>query len=294
MKPFNKYFDHTLLKPDATEAQITRLLAEAEEYGFAAVCINGCHVSAAAEFLQDSDVRVATVVGFPLGAASMDAKAGEARTAMADGADEIDMVINIGAVKDGRWDYIRHEITLLAKICHEATAKPINTMHDPGNAALQDPGATSLQEPDAASPQRPDFTSPQNLNAASSQKLNTASPQNPGATSPQEPDAPTTLKQPVLLKVILETCLLTDEEIILACKAAKRAGADFVKTSTGFSTGGATTHHVRLMKETVGDDMQVKASGGIRTLADARAMIESGADRLGCSASAAIMEELEM
>ena len=224
MKPFNKYFDHTLLKPDATESRIMHLLAEAAEYEFAAVCVNGCFVSAAAEFLQETDVKVATVVGFPLGAMAMDAKAGEARTAIADGADEIDMVVNIGAVKDGRWDYVRHEITLLAKICHEATAK--------------------------------DGT-------------------------------------PVLLKVILETCLLTDDEIILACKAAKRAGADFVKTSTGFSTGGATVHHVRLMKETVGDGLQVKASGGIRTLADARAMIDAGADRLGCSASVSIMEELD-
>lgn len=222
MKPFNKYFDHTLLKPDATEAQIMRLLAEAEEYDFAAVCVSGCYVSAAAEYLQDTDVKVAAVAGFPLGSMAMDAKAGEARTAIADGADEIDMVINIGAVKDGRWDYVRHEIALLAKICHEAKAA------DGG---------------------------------------------------------------PVLLKVILETCLLTDEEIILACKAAKHAGADFVKTSTGFGTGGATVHHVKLMKETVGDVMQIKASGGIRTLEDARAMIDAGADRLGCSASAAIMEE---
>ncbi len=222
MKPLNQYFDHTLLKPDATEAQMIHLLAEAADYEFAAVCVNGCFVSAAAEYLQDTTVKVATVVGFPLGAMSMDAKAAEARTAISDGADEIDMVVNIGAVKDGRWDYVRHEITLLAKICHEAAAKD---------------------------------------------------------------------GSPVLLKVILETCLLTDDEIILACKSAKHAGADFVKTSTGFSTGGATVHHVKLMKETVGDDLQIKASGGIRTLEDARAMIDAGADRLGCSASVAIMEE---
>lgn len=224
MKPFNKYFDHTLLKADATETQIMKLLSEAAQYDFAAVCVNGSFVSAAAEYLREVDVKVATVVGFPLGAMASDAKAGEARIAIRDGADEIDMVVNIGSVKDGRWDYIRYEIHLLAQLCHEAKAK--------------------------------DGT-------------------------------------PVLLKVILETCLLTDDEIILACQMARRAGADFVKTSTGFSTGGATVEHVRLMKQTVGDDLQVKASGGIRTLADARAMIDAGADRLGCSASVSIMEEYE-
>lgn len=223
MKAFNKYFDHTLLKADATEVQIMKVLSEAAAYDFAAVCVNGSFVGAAAEYLQETDVKVASVVGFPLGAQSADAKAGETRIAIADGADEIDMVINIGSVKDGRWDYVRYEIHLLAQICHEAKAK------DGG---------------------------------------------------------------PVLLKVILETCLLTDDEIILACQMAKKAGADFVKTSTGFSSGGATAEHVRLMKDTVGDTLQVKASGGIRTLADARAMIEAGADRLGCSASVSIMEEL--
>ncbi len=223
MKPFNKYFDHTLLKADATEVQIMKVLSEAAAYDFASVCVNGSFVRAAAEYLQETDVKVASVVGFPLGAQAADAKAGETRIAIADGADEIDMVINIGSVKDGRWDYVRYEIHLLAQICHEAKAK--------GGG-------------------------------------------------------------PVLLKVILETCLLTDDEIILACQMAKKAGADFVKTSTGFSSGGATAEHVKLMKDTVGDDLQVKASGGIRTLADARAMIEAGADRLGCSASVSIMEEL--
>ena len=223
MKPLNKYFDHTLLKPDATEVQIMRLLSEAAAYEFASVCVNGSFVSAAAEYLQETDVKVACVVGFPLGAQTADAKVAEARIAIADGADEIDMVINIGAAKDGRWDYIRYEIHLLAQLCHEAKAK------DGG---------------------------------------------------------------PVLLKVILETCLLTDDEIVLACQMAKRAEADFVKTSTGFSTGGATTHHVELMRKTVGDDLQIKASGGIRTLADAQAMIDAGADRLGCSASVQIMEEM--
>ena len=238
MKPFNKYFDHTLLKPDATAAQIRRVLEEAAVYDFASVCVNGCHVRDAADFLRDTDVKVACVVGFPLGAQAPDAKAGETRLAIEDGATEIDMVINIGAAKDGRWDAVRDEIQLLADICHGIT--------------------------------------------------------------------------PTLLKVILETCLLTDEEVTLACRAACDAGADFVKTSTGFSTGGATVHHVQLMKQAILDwerdsgygqttsgsgqidarpHMQIKASGGIRTLSDAQAMIDAGADRLGCSASVAIMEE---
>ena len=123
MKPFNQYFDHTLLKADATEVQIMKVLSEAARYEFAAVCVNGGFVSAAAEYLQEVDVKVATVVGFPLGASTSEAKAGEARIAIADGADEIDMVINIGAVKDGRWDYVRYEIHLLAQLCHEAKAK---------------------------------------------------------------------------------------------------------------------------------------------------------------------------
>ena len=248
MKPFNKYFDHTLLKPDATAAQIRRVLEEAAVYDFASVCVNGCHVRDAADFLRDTDVKVACVVGFPLGAQTSDAKAGETRLAIGDGATEIDMVINIGAAKDGRWDAVRDEIRLLAEICH-------------GGADANRPAQKSSH---------------------------------------------------ALLKVILETCLLTDEEVTLACRAACDAGADFVKTSTGFSTGGATVHHVQLMKQAILDwerdsgygqttsgsgqidarpHMQIKASGGIRTLSDAQAMIEAGADRLGCSASVAIMEE---
>ena len=224
MKPMNKYFDHTLLKADATDDQISKLLSEAARYDFASVCVNGSYVSPAADYLEDMDVKVATVVGFPLGASATDAKAGETRIAIRDGADEIDMVANIGAIKDGRWDYVRYEIRILSQICHLSRAKD---------------------------------------------------------------------GEHVKLKVILETCLLTDEEIVMACRAAAKAGADFVKTSTGFSTGGATVHHVQLMKETVGDELQIKASGGIRTLADAKAMIEAGADRLGCSASVEIMEELD-
>lgn len=233
-KPFNKYFDHTLLRPDATEAEIRTLLGQAAEEDFAAVCVNGCFVRPAAEYLADRNVNVATVVGFPLGAMARDAKAEEARIALSDGADEIDMVMNISAAKDGRWDYILNEIHLLAQICH---------LKAPGKGAVF--GRTIAGEP----------------------------------------------FRPAFLKVILETCLLTDEEIVQACRMAKRAGADFVKTSTGFSTEGASVHAVRLMKETVGNDLKIKASGGIRTLEDAMKMIEAGADRLGCSASIRIMDE---
>lgn len=231
---FSKYFDHTLLRADATEAEIRTLLAEAAEEGFASVCVNGCYVRTAADYLRGRDVKVCTVVGFPLGAMSREAKAEEARIALSDGADEIDMVMNIAAAKDGRWDYVRGEIHQLAQICHQTR---------PGRGVIA--GRSIAAEE----------------------------------------------KRPAVLKVILETCLLTDEEIVQACRTAKRAGADFVKTSTGFSTAGASVSAVRLMKETVGDDMKIKAAGGIRTLEDAQRMIEAGADRLGCSASVQIMEE---
>ena len=252
-RPLNKYIDHTLLKADATEEDIRKLATEAVEYDFAAVCVNGCYVRTAVRALAGSDagsgrtayshagsestdgshagsestddicgaIGVAAVVGFPLGAMSTEAKIEEARIAIEDGACEIDMVINIGAAKDGRWDYVRNEIYNIVQICHRSK------------------------------------------------------------------------DEPVILKVILETCLLTDDEVVKACQVCKAAGADYVKTSTGFSDGGATVHHVRLMKETVGDGLKVKASGGIRTLADAKAMIDAGADRLGCSASVHIMQELQ-
>ena len=218
MKNFNKYFDHTLLKPDATEADIIKICREAMEYDFASVCVNGCYVPLACKTLAGSSVKTAAVVGFPLGAMSTDAKAAETKKALDDGADEIDMVINIGFAKDGRFDSIQDEIARLSDICHANDA---------------------------------------------------------------------------LLKVILETCLLADDEITAACLAAKNAGADFVKPSTGFSTGGATTDAVKLMRRAVDDSMQIKASGGIRTLKDAMEMIEAGADRLGCSASVAIMKEFD-
>jgi len=218
MKEFAQYFDHTLLKADATEDDIIKLLKEAREYQFCSVCVNGCHVSLARKFLGSCGVKVATVIGFPLGAMSTAAKLAEADDALNNGADELDMVINIGALKGGHTNHVLSEITQLASLCHQRGTR---------------------------------------------------------------------------LKVIIETCLLTKEEIVAACQLAKEANADFVKTSTGFSTGGATVEDIRLMRNTVGSEMQIKASGGIRTLTDAQAMIEAGADRLGCSASAAILQEYQ-
>ena len=218
MDKFSKYFDHTLLKPEATPQDILNVLSEAVSLDTAAVCVNGCHVRSARRFIDASgaDVKVAAVAGFPLGAMSTNAKAYEVQLALEDGADEIDLVMNIGQAKAGNWAYVEDEVYTIAEMCHESGA---------------------------------------------------------------------------ILKLIIETCLLTDEEIVQACESARTAGADFVKTSTWFSSGGATAHAVSLMKKTVGDDLKVKASGGIRTLEDAQAMIEAGADRLGCSATAAILEQ---
>ena len=212
---FNKYFDHTLLKPEATEKDIIRLCEEAKKYDFASVCVNPCFVSLAKEQLEGSNVKVCTVIGFPLGANSSSVKATEASIAVMNGAEEVDMVINVGWVKERRYEDLVYEIALIKDACEGK-----------------------------------------------------------------------------LLKVILETCLLTDEEIAYASKASMDAGADYVKTSTGFSKGGATVEAVRIMRETVGDKLGVKASGGIHTLAEAKALIEAGASRLGCSASVKIMEEL--
>ncbi len=203
--------DHTLLAADATSAQIARLCQEAREYSFASVCVNSCRVAQARTLLEGCPVKVCTVVGFPLGAMSTRAKADETRSAVEDGADEIDMVINVGYVKDGDWDGVLDDIMAVREACKGK-----------------------------------------------------------------------------VLKVILETCLLTDDEIVRACRTAVRAGADFVKTSTGFSKGGATVHAVSLMRSTVGADVGVKASGGIRDAESARAMVEAGASRLGCSAGVAI------
>ena len=209
------YIDHTLLKPEASREQIRAVCEEAKQYHFASVCVNPCWVPLIAEELKGSGVSVCCVIGFPLGASLSSVKAFEAREAVAAGAQEIDMVINVGAVKSGDWELVRDDIAAV-------------------NAAKGD----------------------------------------------------------AKLKVIIETCLLTDEEKVRVCEIAKETGADFVKTSTGFSTGGATVQDVALMRKTVGPEMGVKASGGIRTLEDALAMIEAGASRLGASAGVKIIEAL--
>lgn len=206
--------DHTLLKADATGAQVETLCAEARQFGFASVCVNPIWVPLAAASLRGSAVRVCTVVGFPLGAAATRSKAFEAETALRDGAQEVDMVLALGPVKSGQWDRV----------------------------------------------------------AGDFQALRAAVP------------------APATLKVILETCLLTDDEKIRACELALEAGLDFVKTSTGFSTGGATEADVALMRRTVGTALGVKASGGIRTYEAALAMVLAGATRLGLSASVAVAQ----
>lgn len=211
------YIDHTLLKPDATADQIAKLCDEAKEYGFASVCVNPCYVRQCAKLLAETGVKVCTVVGFPLGANLTKVKAREAKRAIRDGATEIDMVINVGALKSGDNEAVYRDIRAVVKVCQKAGA---------------------------------------------------------------------------LCKCILETCLLTDDEKRRACDAAKRAKADFVKTSTGFSTGGATVEDVALMAAAVADTgMHVKASGGIRNLADAQRMIAAGATRIGASAGVRIVQE---
>lgn len=210
---FEAMIDHTLLKPDATKNQVKRLCEEAIEYGFHSVCVNSSFVYYCTQLLRGTDVKVCTVVGFPLGAMSTAGKVAETTAAIEDGADEIDMVIHVGMIKSGDWDYVRQDIASVV----EAS----------GNNAL--------------------------------------------------------------VKVILETCLLTEEEKVHACRVCQEAGADYVKTSTGFSTGGATVEDVHLMRQTVQDTMGVKASGGIRTAEDARRMEEAGADRLGTSAGISIV-----
>ncbi len=211
---FAKMIDHTILKPDATKEDVKKLCDEAAAYGFHSVCVNSSFVYYCAQLLKETDVKVCTVVGFPLGAMSTDGKVGETLTAVYDGAEEIDMVIHVGMIKSGNWQYVKDDI---AAVVEAATGRAI-------------------------------------------------------------------------VKVILETCLLTDEEKIKACQICKEAGADFVKTSTGFSKGGATAADVALMRQTVGPVMGVKASGGIRTTEKAREMVKAGADRLGTSSGIAIVE----
>ncbi|HEY0404342.1 MAG TPA: deoxyribose-phosphate aldolase [Pyrinomonadaceae bacterium] len=208
--------DHTLLKPDATEDDIRRLCEEAARFRFASVCVNPTWVRASACHLHGTNVPVCTVIGFPLGATLSDVKAYEARRAIFDGAREVDMVINVGALKSNDDCAVEHDIRSVVEVAHESN---------------------------------------------------------------------------VTCKVIIETALLTDEEKVRACLAAKRAGADFVKTSTGFAKGGATVADIALMRQTVGADLGVKASGGVKGLDDARAMVEAGATRIGASVGVKIAQE---
>src|SRR5215203_3655678 len=208
--------DHTLLKPEASEADIKKLCNEAIQFGFASVCVNPSWVKKASEFLQGSNVPVCTVIGFPLGATLSDVKAYEARRSIFNGAREVDMVINVGALKSGDDCAVEDDIKAVASAAHE---------------------------------------------------------------------------NGVLCKVIIETALLTDEEKVRACLAAKNAGADFVKTSTGFSKGGATVHDIALMRRTVGSALGVKASGGVKGIDDARALFEAGATRIGASVGVKIAQE---
>lgn len=209
----NKYIDHTLLKADASQEQIETLIEEAKKYDFASVCVNPTWVSFAAQALKATDVKVCTVIGFPLGANTPELKAFETSDAIQNGADEVDMVINIGALKSRNFDLVERDIRAVVEAA-----------------------------------------------------------------------------KGTLVKVIIETCLLTDDEKVKACQIAQKAGADFVKTSTGFSTGGATVEDVALMRKTVGSDMGVKASGGARSYEDALAFIKAGATRIGASSGVAIME----
>ncbi|MGE5646534.1 MAG: deoxyribose-phosphate aldolase [Acidobacteriota bacterium] len=211
--------DHTLLRPESTREQVVKTCREAVEYGFAAVCVNPCWVPLAAFEVQGSSVKVATVAGFPLGASATEVKMVETEAALRCGAREVDMVINIGALRSGDCDAVRSEIAALARIAHAGGA---------------------------------------------------------------------------LLKAIIEAALLDDHEKAIACMLAKQAGADFVKTSTGFGPGGATAHDVALMRAAVGPEMGVKAAGGIRTLEDLMAMVRAGANRIGTSAGPAILEAAKL
>lgn len=210
----NKLIDHTALKPNTNKESILKLIAEAKTYDFASVCVNPCWVPLAHQELKNTDIKVCTVIGFPLGANTTEVKVFETKDAIEKGAQEIDMVINIAMLKDKEYDYVENEI------------------HQIVEAA----------------------------------------------------------KDKAIVKVIIETCLLTDEEKIKACELSQKAGADFVKTSTGFSTGGATIHDIALMRKTVGAEMGVKASGGVHTHEEALAMVEAGATRIGASAGVKLLK----
>lgn len=213
MESISKMIDHTLLKASATQADIKRICSEAKQYGFASVCVNSCYAKLVTSQLKGTGVKTCCVVGFPLGAMSTAAKAQEARCAVEDGASEIDMVINVGALKEGNDFYVEEDISAVVEAA-----------------------------------------------------------------------------KPAIVKVIIETCLLTDEEKVKACELSESAGAAFVKTSTGFSTGGANVHDVALMKKTVGNRLQVKASGGIHTPQQAQELIAAGADRIGASNGIALLD----
>lgn len=211
-----KIIDHTLLKADATQDQIAQLCYEAKKNGFAAVCVNPTHVKLCAQLLQGTPVHVCTVVGFPLGATPPEVKAYETQQSIDDGATEVDMVINVGALKSKDYALVERDIATVARTCHTGGA---------------------------------------------------------------------------ILKVIIEAALLTDEEKVIACQLAKAAGADYVKTSTGFGPGGATVHDVELMRRSVGPEMGIKAAGGIKSYQDAKAMVTAGATRIGASAGVRILQE---
>ncbi|MEG0661817.1 MAG: deoxyribose-phosphate aldolase [Anaerovoracaceae bacterium] len=215
MKQFSKYFDHTMLRPDGTTKEIINLCKEAVAEDVYSVCVNPCYISLVSELLEGTKIKITSVIGFPLGTSDTNTKACEADNACFNGANELDMVINIGALKDKRDEEVLEDIIAVCNVAYEY-----------------------------------------------------------GAT----------------VKVILETCLLSQEEIVRGCKLAVEGGADFVKTSTGFSTGGAEVEVVRLMKATVGEEALVKASGEIRDLETAKAMIDAGADRLGTSATVSILK----
>lgn len=215
-KELSKYFDHTILKPEATQADVVKICDEAKEFGFFSVCVNPVHIPLVAAELKGAGVKICSVVGFPLGANSSEIKAAETKLVIEQGADEIDMVINVGALKEDNLSFVEKDIKAVVKAANGC-----------------------------------------------------------------------------IVKVIIETCLLNDDQKIKACQASKNAGAHFVKTSTGFSTGGATTEDVVLMKKTVGDQLKVKASGGIKTFDDAINMINVGADRIGASAGVEIIENMK-
>lgn len=211
---YNKMIDHTVLKADTPLETVKRICDEAMEYGFASVCINPCHVAYCADYLKDSDVNVCTVIGFPLGANTSAVKAFETKNAIANGADEIDMVMNIGALKDKNYDLVRDDIKAVVEVANGT-----------------------------------------------------------------------------LVKVILETCLLTEDEIKKACELCVEEKADYVKTSTGFSTRGATIEDVRIMKEAVHGKAKVKAAGGVRTPEDMVKIVAAGADRIGTSAGCSLVKK---